>query len=581
MQAVKEAPRAVAEATPESAGQFTAQMVAGELTDPTRLGRVITKPVKSEVIRPKGGEFIQEGPGSPKESVSALKIKKAGNVTPEETLEELLSIKRRTNDFEDISSDSKAHYNLAIKSVEGDVSLNNWLNTKLSKYIRNEMATPEDPIRALAEQNILHVKPDEINFNLEYYGKYPVEGQTFFASSPAAKAWEGASDRSLGSQKAGETVKQAESSISNSKILQNNPWITKVDPEKDIFSVSENPIGFASDLGFYHLRDELKNSVRPDTDLPDQLKLTPEQLGRMSVPDAVRHVSKINKWREKKKSEANFALANNAATVPFKDYPDQKYGWFQLRSDNPKSNKALADALKYEGDMMGHCVGGYCDSVISGESQIFSLRNKKTGEPHVTIEIEPGQWPISGEAFAALPQSTKAQYREIIRQWRLKHPEISNNPYEELSDENTIQALKEAGIKEPPAEIFQIKGKANLAPNDEYLPFVQDFVKSGNWSKVEDLQNTKLFDLNDPYWTLRKLRPWLESKGSRDAAQTALNNFKMTGQRYASEQELNDAYMQIVKQRNAARRATRIGTPEERRAARKARREERRNQENE
>jgi hypothetical protein len=50
MQAVKEAPRAVAEATPESAGQFTAQMVAGELTDPTRLGRVagtLTKPTIS------------------------------------------------------------------------------------------------------------------------------------------------------------------------------------------------------------------------------------------------------------------------------------------------------------------------------------------------------------------------------------------------------------------------------------------------------------------------------------------------------------------------------------------------------
>jgi hypothetical protein len=38
--------------------------------------------------------------------------------------------------------------------------------------------------------------------------------------------------------------------------------------------------------------------------------------------------------------------------------------------------------------------------------------------------------------------------------------------------------------------------------------------------------------------------------------------------------------MKIIKQRNDVRRAARVGTPEERRAARKSRRDERRNQEN-
>ena len=46
-------------------------------------------------------------------------------------------------------------------------------------------------------------------------------------------------------------------------------------------------------------------------------------------------------------------------------------------------------------------------------------------------------------------------------------------------------------------EIVQIKGKGNKAPKDEYLPFVQDFVRSGNWSKVGDLKNTGLQRLQD------------------------------------------------------------------------------------
>jgi len=48
----------------------------------------------------------------------------------------------------------------------------------------------------------------------------------------------------------------------------------------------------------------------------------------------------------------------------------------------------------------------------------------------------------------------------------------------------------------PPMKIVQIKGKQNRAPKEEYLPFVQDFVKGGQWSKVGDLGNTGLIDVS-------------------------------------------------------------------------------------
>lgn len=44
--------------------------------------------------------------------------------------------------------------------------------------------------------------------------------------------------------------------------------------------------------------------------------------------------------------------------------------------------------LKDEGHVMQHCVGGYCDDVASGKSQIFSLRDAD-GNPHATIEWQP------------------------------------------------------------------------------------------------------------------------------------------------------------------------------------------------
>lgn len=101
---------------------------------------------------------------------------------------------------------------------------------------------------------------------------------------------------------------------------------------------------------------------------------------------------------------------------------------------------------------MGHCVGGYCEGVASGDSRIFSLRDKE-GRSHVTVETRP----------------------------------------------ETVTRMKDGGRTEieldptQPERIIQIKGKQNRAPDAKYLPYVQDFVKGGKWGEVGDLGNTGLF----------------------------------------------------------------------------------------
>jgi len=136
----------------------------------------------------------------------------------------------------------------------------------------------------------------------------------------------------------------------------------------------------------------------------------------------------------------------------------------------------LAGRLAEEGNQMGHCVGGYCEGVAAGESRIYSLRDAK-GKSHVTVETAPtsdraGQWldTLSPEARAA----TSALERRIFG-----GKQVSEREYLHYMPE----ALRKAGfeVPEPPVidNILQIKGKQNRAPNEAYLPYVQDFVKNG------------------------------------------------------------------------------------------------------
>jgi len=218
----------------------------------------------------------------------------------------------------------------------------------------------------------------------------------------------------------------------------------------------------------------------------------------MGMEKAVRHVDAINKWRAAQQAAANAELANSAMVL--REYPDtpempnpKGLRWMELKvkdvnppegyeydkrtgmyispwdeasqpwtpkQDRKAAKEELERQLKYEGDTMGHCVGGDCDEVLEGRSRIFSLRDAR-GEPHVTIEVAPpGHGPSSW-----IPEGV------------------------------------EDTVIEP--DIVQIKGKQNLAPKDEYLPFVQDFVRNsplgGGWGSVGDLGNAQLRDLSELY----------------------------------------------------------------------------------
>jgi hypothetical protein len=293
--------------------------------------------------------------------------------------------------------------------------------------------------------------------------------------------------------------------------MRDNPFVSKLDPETKLYS------GTIYGLGFDHVMDVLRQDIAAG-------RIRPEQLNKLSVDQAVRRTAEYNLERAKTMRDAK--LIQQEGFTTYKDYPDQGYKWIELAVPEPllpenykilpdvsnyknpgnelytifdgnnnavstgateaeakklfkrkEREQQLADALKYEGDTMGHCVGGYCPDVVSGKSKIYSLRDAK-GEPHVTIEVE--------------PQNEKGYYNSLDPRERIDlmtkailYRRQTNPNFDEAKDsveraEVLRDYLKSQNIEIPP-RIKQIKGKQNAKPKEDYIPFVQDFVRSGNW----------------------------------------------------------------------------------------------------
>ena len=186
----------------------------------------------------------------------------------------------------------------------------------------------------------------------------------------------------------------------------------------------------------------------------------------------------------------------------------------------------LAGRLAEEGNQMGHCVGGYCADVASGQTRILSLRDAK-GRSHVTVEIAPQQVKAEGKLWGEFAEQRRAGGEQSFDTWvKEAHPELKNE------------------------HILQIKGKQNRAPNAEYLPYVQDLVKGGKWGEVGDLENTGLHDT--------------QPSRNNSKQYNALAEEFHPGQRYITEKELealqHEGIQRTLKENEATLRRNQLGS---------------------
>jgi hypothetical protein len=505
------------------------------------------------VVKPKGGNWLT---GSVEKKLGDIKIKYRGATwdEPEKNLAYLIK-EHGEEGAKEILKSGMYRYPL----IREDIALNQWIDKNLTKYIKNEMGTPTDPVRLaidkkageieakfekdmarsrrtaeraeqetdprrrgnlerqaqresvearqerqLAIDNIYNSPDGSISLAssqrsnaAKFIG--PEYGKVM-ADTPAGQAWEQVSDSMVGTSPA-MTRRNFEEQ------MRSSPWLATIDPNAAVHHFAG---GHREFLGFDHVVDILRQDLAAG-------RIKPEDLNKMTVDQAVLRTGEYDKELARARLEEQ--VRSTEGFPVHKDYPEQGYKWYELALGDlppgytrdasglyvdPKGQRSihhpnygtLEDALKYEGNMLEHCVGGYCDEVVAGNSRIYSLRNQ-AGEPFATVEVQPWDQMLSGEG---LMERFGDKGKKIWESYRGKIAETGQEPgLHAFIRQNYPDVYKELDVP----SIVQIKGRKNRAPDPAVRPFIQDFVRSGRWSEVGDIENSGLYWV-DPQSDLAK-----------------------------------------------------------------------------
>lgn len=412
---------------------------------------------------------------------------------------------------------------------EPSIALNKWIDQKVNKYIKNEMATPSDRLRLLADEGVSHMQLDRNRSVFGYIplareqAGFPKEG---LAKTPLGKQWENKADELITNQPARVRLEQS------SQNLIDNPWLAKVPPETDVYSlggaygISEQ----ARSLGFNHLIDELGNAIDPESTLPANLRLTLKQLDKVTMPDAVKLVSKINDWRAAEAAKAELAgMSDNLMAVPRLQDPTAQLSfvkepgmtWVDIPATTDKKAKKLCTAI---GKQAGWCTQGdsLAESYGSGNNRLTTLLDAD-GRPHAQAKIS--SIPQSGdimEDIDDLLQSMSAAERRKFNNF-LGSDDFYGEQEEALEwlQTNMPKAYDRyiASVSGPPS-IGEIKPVGNYFDSERALEYekrdpqyrakitdsVLKFLNSREWSQVNDLDIYNIVDLLDPSAVQRTLK---------------------------------------------------------------------------
>ena len=394
-----------------------------------------------------------------------------------------------------------------------NAAINKWVQSNLTNYVKKDMATPDDPVRKLADEGISHLPEDRrppLNMGAVRETRKEAGFPDPYGQSPQGLLYESLADKPIGFGTVGEMINRG----------KGEPWMEKVDPFTRVHGISPmDSVNFTQDIGFNHILDVLREDLAAG-------RIRPEQLNKVSMEQAVR---RTHEYDQELAAKMNAARTTAREGLPvYKDYPEG-YRWVQLTRPGD---------FAAESDAMGHSVRGYeppkghpdwtegsgdsgsssyglggWDAIKKGEAKVYSLVDAK-GEPHATIEVGKGRHPIGSTGrgnnfpdelrygdydnnYLEIPKEKQLEIYELGKKLFYENP----NAYAEnriLSGDRTpdihdsFQKAADMLLGEKPGYVRQIKGKGNARPISKYDPYTQDFVKSGGWSDVKDLQNTGL-----------------------------------------------------------------------------------------
>jgi hypothetical protein len=486
---------------------------------------------------------------------------------------------------------------VAENKTPGDY-LNRWVDKKLAPYVKNELATPNDPVLQLHERGISHMaeRPrgeympveDDGLIRPEVYVRREAAGlpKEGFAQTPLGQQWENYADQAVRSRAAKMHVQQGESANPYESAkwrLERNPWLKTIDPETPVYHASSSD-ELTRGLGFDHLMDELRNAIDPNSGLPANLRLKPEALDKVTVPQAIERVAKINEWRVEQMQKAakedlkdfpvahedpsgfkihelklpehtplegeyvideghfaKYGFKNPEGVITHREYNQPDIEAAVQRQAEQNAYAKLDKALKNEGEQMGHCVGGYTESVAKGRTRIFSLRDPKGGahatvevRPHLDTDYNPKNIPEDIRAKIeqyATDETNKAGYKEGTETWYNHHTGVVIQENSRYLRENPKLTLN----------VEQIKGKGNGAVSEKYRGYIKDWLnkESDKIGRVEDIHNVGLVDLNQPRSLITELEDMYGKDGIHlyNAAVDANPNI---GTRFVSREDLRN-----------------------------------------
>ena len=434
-------------------------------------------------------------------------------------------------------------------------AVNKWLDTKLEKYIRNDMGTPDDPIRLAHEEGFSHIPgnaaddlgtwlPEDVAA-MRVKAGYPEEGfavkrhaeagfpEAAEANTRKAEMWENLADTEITASPAGayqeqfRMARESPSFVANGKqaisMAERNPWIEKLDRETPIYKI-DRPMDLNENLGFNHMADEIENMLDPESGLPAALRMTPQQLDKVSVKQMVEKVDAVNKWRAEEASKAELGdMMGNLTATPRMQVPDTQLSfvkepgmtWIDIPATVDKSAMKLCTTI---GRQAGWCTQGegLAKRYGSGNNSLTTLIDAE-GRPHAQAMMsKPNQSSYDAwfqkhkdtpEVDEFLNWEGQPNVTGGLDQRYLAWAKETGRPIEQVAQDITeLKPVENAFSSERAREYM----KRDPAYKEKITDSVLKFLNAGNWGKVNDLHHYDIVDLQNPDIVKRALKDVLD-----------------------------------------------------------------------
>ena len=419
-------------------------------------------------VKPKGGRFVGHETSSGEFVDSVDDLIKSGDLMP----------------------DTRSELSLPMQSRK---ALNEWVQTKVGKYIRSDMATENDPFVKATDQGKklhLHEDIDEVPapMSVEYTRLsegFPKQG---VAKTELGKKVEAQIDSSMFPQLARD-MDTYELAPKDRYLLDEAPYTRVYQPGYQLSTRMQFPKMIE---GMEDMLAERRFNAYGDVSvaIPEEYHLTPEKLQGMSPVQASEKVALFNQWRETERQRQAAQYLDKHGNV-YKKY-DNGRKWIAM--DDLAEEPKQAELVQQAG-----CLGGWCTKEESfamdngsGDNRLHILFDEKS-TPRVQLTVTKSR-PTADDFINSL------EYDEF-NQFQQSHGKASSLPTWLIESTPEYQAWARA--QDTPERITELKGQFNkvaLAKEpslSKYLKEVQDFVKSKDWGSVANLDGINMVDLDD------------------------------------------------------------------------------------